>query len=93
MHYFIVVVWFQRTSGDEKRSSYEEERIMHAKRILKPFVLRRLKSEVSIYNHNTLKHSFTVSLVIPPTNEILESADRLAGLLLECCDLNFSHSF
>lgn len=32
-------------SGDEK-SKYSAERIAHAKRIMKPFVLRRLKSEV-----------------------------------------------
>lgn len=35
-----------RAGGEEKRSQYEQERIAHAKRIMKPFVLRRLKSEV-----------------------------------------------
>lgn len=40
-------LYFQRAGDEGKRSSYEEERILHAKQILKPFVLRRLKSEVS----------------------------------------------
>ncbi|KAK3583927.1 hypothetical protein CHS0354_033713 [Potamilus streckersoni] len=36
-----------RSGGDDsKRSKYESERIAHAKRIMRPFVLRRLKSEV-----------------------------------------------
>ena len=30
----------------ERRSKYEADRIAHAKRIMKPFFLRRLKSEV-----------------------------------------------
>jgi SWI/SNF-related matrix-associated actin-dependent regulator 1 of chromatin subfamily A len=34
------------TSGDEVRSKYEKDRIAHAKRIMQPFFLRRLKSEV-----------------------------------------------
>ncbi|XP_021366785.1 SWI/SNF-related matrix-associated actin-dependent regulator of chromatin subfamily A containing DEAD/H box 1-like [Mizuhopecten yessoensis] len=33
-------------SVDDKRSKYEAERIAHAKQIMKPFLLRRLKSEV-----------------------------------------------
>ncbi|KAK3091472.1 hypothetical protein FSP39_020046 [Pinctada imbricata] len=33
-------------NDDKSRSRFESERIMHAKRIMKPFVLRRLKSEV-----------------------------------------------
>ncbi|XP_060069241.1 SWI/SNF-related matrix-associated actin-dependent regulator of chromatin subfamily A containing DEAD/H box 1B-like [Ylistrum balloti] len=33
-------------SVDDKRSKYEAERIAHAKQIMKPFILRRLKSEV-----------------------------------------------
>ncbi|XP_053396999.1 SWI/SNF-related matrix-associated actin-dependent regulator of chromatin subfamily A containing DEAD/H box 1A-like [Mercenaria mercenaria] len=35
-----------RTNNDEKRSRYEQDRIVQAKQIMKPFVLRRLKSEV-----------------------------------------------
>lgn len=35
-----------RQGTEETRSRYEQERIAHAKRIMKPFVLRRLKSEV-----------------------------------------------
>lgn len=35
-----------RTNNDEKRSRYEQDRIAHAKQIMRPFVLRRLKSEV-----------------------------------------------
>lgn len=35
-----------RTNNDEKRSRYEQERIAQAKQIMRPFVLRRLKSEV-----------------------------------------------
>ena len=30
----------------ERRSKYEADRIAHAKRIMKPFFLRRLKAEV-----------------------------------------------
>lgn len=37
---------FQR-AGDDK-SKYSAERIAQAKRIMKPFLLRRLKSEVRI---------------------------------------------
>lgn len=33
-------------NGEEERSKYEKDRIEHAKRIMKPFFLRRLKSEV-----------------------------------------------
>ncbi|CAI9739166.1 SNF-related matrix-associated actin-dependent regulator of chromatin subfamily A containing DEAD H box 1- [Octopus vulgaris] len=33
-------------SQDDKRSNYEMERIAHAKKILRPFMLRRLKSQV-----------------------------------------------
>jgi SWI/SNF-related matrix-associated actin-dependent regulator 1 of chromatin subfamily A len=33
-------------SGEEERSKYEKDRISHAKRIMKPFFLRRLKTEV-----------------------------------------------
>jgi SWI/SNF-related matrix-associated actin-dependent regulator 1 of chromatin subfamily A len=37
----------QRNQGDDdERSRYEKDRIAHAKRIMKPFFLRRLKSEV-----------------------------------------------
>ena len=41
------MVYEQRANNDEKRSSYEQDRITQAKQIMKPFVLRRLKSEVS----------------------------------------------
>ena len=37
---------FQRTNDSSQRSKYEKDRIAHAKRIMKPFFLRRLKSEV-----------------------------------------------
>merc|ERR1719273_2742785 len=37
---------FPRSQGSENRSKYEQDRIQHAKRIMKPFFLRRLKSEV-----------------------------------------------
>ena len=37
----------QRNQGeDDERSRYEKDRIAHAKRIMTPFFLRRLKSEV-----------------------------------------------
>ena len=40
-------ILFQKAAGvDEERSKYEMDRIQHAKRIMKPFFLRRLKSEV-----------------------------------------------
>ena len=32
----------------ERRSKYEADRIAHAKRIMKPFFLRRLKAEVRL---------------------------------------------
>jgi len=37
---------FPRNQNDDERSAYEKDRIAHAKRIMKPFFLRRLKSEV-----------------------------------------------
>jgi len=37
---------FPKSGEDTKRSSYEQDRIKHAKRIMKPFFLRRLKAEV-----------------------------------------------
>ena len=37
---------WQKGGEDGTRSSYEKDRIQHAKRIMKPFFLRRLKSEV-----------------------------------------------
>jgi len=39
-------VMFPKTQGEGNRSKYEMDRILHAKRIMKPFFLRRLKSEV-----------------------------------------------
>ena len=37
---------FPRLNEDSERSTYEKDRIAHAKQIMKPFFLRRLKSEV-----------------------------------------------
>ena len=37
---------WMKGGGDGTRSSYVKDRIQHAKRIMKPFFLRRLKSEV-----------------------------------------------
>jgi len=37
---------FPRTNEQNERSAYEKDRIAHAKQIMKPFFLRRLKSEV-----------------------------------------------
>lgn len=37
---------FPKSSDDNQRSKYEKDRIAHAKRIMKPFFLRRLKNEV-----------------------------------------------
>ena len=37
---------FPNTRDSDVRSKYEKDRIDHAKRIMKPFFLRRLKSEV-----------------------------------------------
>ena len=47
-HWSLIKVFdFQRNQGDDdERSRYEKDRIEHAKRIMKPFFLRRLKSEV-----------------------------------------------
>jgi SWI/SNF-related matrix-associated actin-dependent regulator 1 of chromatin subfamily A len=36
----------QSDDDDDDRSKYEKDRIAHAKRIMTPFFLRRLKSEV-----------------------------------------------
>lgn len=36
--------FFQKSS--EEQSSFERDRITHAKLIMKPFILRRVKSEV-----------------------------------------------
>lgn len=41
---------FQRGVDDKAKSKYERERIQQAKRIMRPFVLRRLKSEVKFVN-------------------------------------------
>ncbi|XP_062431003.1 SWI/SNF-related matrix-associated actin-dependent regulator of chromatin subfamily A containing DEAD/H box 1 [Rhea pennata] len=35
-----------KAKSDEEQSAYEKERIAHAKRIIKPFILRRVKDEV-----------------------------------------------
>jgi len=43
--YAINAYWWFQGNGDG-RGTYEEETIAHAKQILKPFFLRRLKSEV-----------------------------------------------
>ena len=37
---------FPKQQDESERSNYEKDRIAHAKRIMKPFFLRRLKSEV-----------------------------------------------
>ena len=37
---------FPKSHGEENRSKYEQDLILHAKHIMKPFFLRRLKSEV-----------------------------------------------
>merc|ERR1719312_2024919 len=37
---------FPKTQDESERSSYEKDRIAHAKRIMKPFFLRRLKADV-----------------------------------------------
>merc|ERR1719431_2432490 len=37
---------FPKQQDESERTSYEKDRIAHAKRIMKPFFLRRLKSEV-----------------------------------------------
>ena len=37
---------FPKNQDDSERSKYEADRIAHAKRIMKPFFLRRLKDEV-----------------------------------------------
>ena len=39
---------FPKNQDDSERSKYEADRIAHAKRIMKPFFLRRLKSEVCL---------------------------------------------
>ena len=37
---------FQKTRDGDERSKFEMDRIQHAKRIMKPFFLRRLKADV-----------------------------------------------
>ena len=39
---------FPKNQDDSERSKYEADRIAHAKRIMKPFFLRRLKDEVIV---------------------------------------------
>lgn len=39
--------YFTQKSADEQ-SIYEKERIAHAKQIIKPFILRRVKDEVTL---------------------------------------------
>ena len=38
--------FFQKTRDGDERSKFEMDRIQHAKRIMKPFFLRRLKADV-----------------------------------------------
>lgn len=44
---FCPFAWFQRSSEEE--SSFHKERIAQAKLIMKPFILRRVKSEVDAF--------------------------------------------
>merc|ERR1712054_628720 len=37
---------FPKSQDESERTNYEKDRIAHAKRIMKPFFLRRLKSDV-----------------------------------------------
>jgi len=62
-------------SNDEGRSSYEKDRIKHAKRIMKPFFLRRLKSEV--LTHLPAK---TASVEVVPMGQVQHTMyfDRVA---------------
>ncbi|KAH0615848.1 hypothetical protein JD844_026431 [Phrynosoma platyrhinos] len=39
-------IFSSKTKASEEHSSYEKERIAHAKQIIKPFILRRVKEEV-----------------------------------------------
>jgi len=62
-------------SEDGSRSSYEQDRIKHAKRIMKPFFLRRLKSEV--LTHLPTK---TASVEVVPMGQVQHTMyfDRVA---------------
>ncbi len=42
----MIFCFWQKANDDGDRSKYEKDRIAHAKRIMRPFFLRRLKSEV-----------------------------------------------
>ena len=39
---------FPKQQDESERTTYEQDRIAHAKRIMKPFFLRRLKTDVSV---------------------------------------------
>ncbi|KAL4233687.1 ATP-dependent helicase smarcad1 [Mactra antiquata] len=64
-----------RTNNDEKRSKYEQQRIAHAKQIMRPFVLRRLKSEVM----SQLPKKYEDTEFCPMTSQQQDIYDRLIG--------------
>ena len=67
-------VKLQKASGcNDERSKFEKDRIEHAKRIMKPFFLRRLKSEVL----TALPAKNEEVLKVPMTQEQHETYFRL----------------
>ena len=79
-----------------ERSNYEKDRIAHAKRIMKPFFLRRLKSDVSISwpkfviwwlefwywrRLNSLVSSFSWVLNLHPTFSVIVEEKPLLSFL------------
>ena len=65
------------SGGNDERSKFEKDRIEHAKRIMKPFFLRRLKSEVLMAlpakNRGKFNNSLQVQQISERTCEILEN--------------------
>ena len=61
------------SGGNDERSKFEKDRIEHAKRIMKPFFLRRLKSEVL----TALPAKNEEVLKVPMTQEQHETYFRL----------------
>ena len=60
----IIVLHFQKskseTNSQEEQSQFQESQVQRAKRIMKPFVLRRLKKDV--LNNLPKKHQYTVGI-------------------------------
>ena len=81
--------FFQKSGEDNERSSYEKDRIKHAKRIMKPFFLRRLKSEVL----TDLPHKTSSMETVPmATTQHTMYFDRVARYKKRAAEVCFVYS-